>query len=106
MDRRITRCPRVCAWILRLVIRLRFVPGGCAWNFLSHGRCRVDFPSGSRAVLSMRARVLNFQSHRRRRVERRLSGSVCSEFFTAEQAVRRTFRHTKTPNEKEKSFWS
>ncbi|KAJ1131355.1 hypothetical protein NDU88_009692 [Pleurodeles waltl] len=106
MDRGITRCPRVCAWIPRLLIRLRVVPGGCAWNFLSHGSLRADFLSGSRAALSMRGRVSKFRSHRRRHVERRLSLSTCGEFFTAEQAVRQIVWHTRSPVEKEKSFWS
>ncbi|KAJ1186066.1 hypothetical protein NDU88_002851 [Pleurodeles waltl] len=36
----------------------------------------------------------------------RRSASVCSDFLAAEQAVRRNFRRTKSPNEKDKSFWS
>ncbi|KAJ1130274.1 hypothetical protein NDU88_008628 [Pleurodeles waltl] len=80
--------------------------GGCAWNFLSHGRRRVDFLSGSRAALSMRGRASKFRSPRRRCVERRLSRSACGEFFTMEQAVRLIFQHTRRPVEKEKSFWS
>ncbi|KAJ1087611.1 hypothetical protein NDU88_000778 [Pleurodeles waltl] len=101
----ITRCPRVCAWILRLVFRLCVVPGSCAWNFLPHGRRRVDFLLGRLAALSMRGRALKFRSHRRRDGERRLSGSACGDFLTAEQAVRRNFRRTRSPNEKEKSFF-
>ncbi|KAJ1151532.1 hypothetical protein NDU88_004312 [Pleurodeles waltl] len=34
----------------------------------------------------------------------RRSASVCGDFLAAEQAVRRNFQHTKSPNEKEKSF--
>ncbi|KAJ1188872.1 hypothetical protein NDU88_005629 [Pleurodeles waltl] len=75
MDRGITRCRRVCAWIPRLVIRLRVIPGGCAWNFLSHGRRRVDFLSGSRAALSMRGRASKFRIVHR--------GASCASKFSA-----------------------
>ncbi|KAJ1132311.1 hypothetical protein NDU88_010637 [Pleurodeles waltl] len=51
----IPRCPGVCAWIPGLVVQLRVIPVGCAWNFLPHGRRCVGFLSGSRAPLSRRA---------------------------------------------------
>ncbi|KAJ1117506.1 hypothetical protein NDU88_005705 [Pleurodeles waltl] len=41
-----------------------------------------------------------------REVERRRSGSVSGEFFTAAQAVRLIFRRTRSPVAREKSFWS
>ncbi|KAJ1199570.1 hypothetical protein NDU88_003404 [Pleurodeles waltl] len=69
---------RVCAWILRLVFRLRVVPQGCASKFRSHSRRRVDFPSRSRAALSLRGRASKFQSPRRRRVDQRR----CAAFFS------------------------
>ncbi|KAJ1164504.1 hypothetical protein NDU88_004941 [Pleurodeles waltl] len=34
------------------------------------------------------------------------SASVCCDFLATEQAVRRNFRRMKSPNEKDKSFWS
>ncbi|KAJ1129524.1 hypothetical protein NDU88_007892 [Pleurodeles waltl] len=74
----ITRCPGVCAWILLLVFRLRVVPRGCASKFRSHGRRRVNFPSGSRVALSLRGRALKFRSPRRRRVNQRR----CAPFFS------------------------
>ncbi|KAJ1154148.1 hypothetical protein NDU88_006902 [Pleurodeles waltl] len=88
--RGITRCPRVCACILRLVFRLRDVLGGCAWNFLSHGRRCIDYPSGSRAALSLRGRASKFRLPRRRRVDQRRCAAIfsprsklCVEMFGA-----------------------
>ncbi|KAJ1163727.1 hypothetical protein NDU88_004180 [Pleurodeles waltl] len=96
VGRGVFRRPGVCTWNPGLVVRLRVVPVGCAWNFLPHGRRCVDFLSGSRVELSRQVR-----SHRRRRADLFLAGSrgvfpvrravnfspqskLCVEFFGAQ----------------------